>query len=102
MNSLLMKEKSTHARIEDEFTDLPVSRARKYQLRRQKEGNCIKCGQPQAAAFYCLKHLIANRETIRRTNGAKRRNRSLSYALEAKAKAARRERVSHGAKQPSH
>jgi len=73
-------------KIEDEFTHLPVSRGWKYQLRRHKEGRCIKCGQPQAAAYLCLRHLIANREAIRRKAGATRRNRSFSYALEQRRK----------------
>jgi hypothetical protein len=96
-----MKPKQySRRKIEDEFSHLPVSRGRKYQLRRHKEGRCIKCGQPQAAAYLCLRHLIANREAIRRKAGATRRNRSLSYALEAKAKAkaARRPRVRRVAK----
>lgn len=82
-----MKTKTySRTRIHDEFTDLPVSRGRKYQLRRHKEGRCIKCGEPQVAAFYCLRHLVANREAIRRKTGAVGRNRSLSYSLEEKAK----------------
>ena len=83
-------KKYSRVRIQDEFTDLPVSRGRKYQLRRHKEGRCIKCGEPQVAAFYCLRHLIANREAIRRKTGAVGRNRSLSYLLEEKLKASRK------------
>jgi hypothetical protein len=30
--------------ILDEFTALPVSRQRKWQLRRRKEGRCLICG----------------------------------------------------------
>ena len=96
----MMKKAYSRRLIEDEFTHLPVSRGRKYQLRRQKEGKCIKCGQPQAAAFFCLKHLIANREAIRRKAGATRRNRSLSYALEEKAKASRNGRARRATKKP--
>lgn len=32
--------------IVDEFTTLPISRQRKYQLRRQLDGCCEKCGVP--------------------------------------------------------
>ena len=33
------------ARIIDEFTDLPISRQRKYQLRMAKQGRCVNCGK---------------------------------------------------------
>ena len=94
-------KKYSRVRIQDEFTDLPVSRGRKYQLRRHKEGRCIKCGEPQVAAFYCLRHLVTNREAIRRKTGAVGRNRSLSYLLEEKAKASRKPRARRGVKKAS-
>ena len=34
-------------KIHDEFTDLPVSRQRKKQLRNVKNGLCPICGQPK-------------------------------------------------------
>jgi hypothetical protein len=34
--------------IEDEFTDLPMSRQRKYQLRMQRDQRCTECGEPAA------------------------------------------------------
>ena len=44
-------------KIIDEFTDLPVSRERKRQLRNHKRGLC-KCGSPQyGLARKCLKCL---------------------------------------------
>jgi len=93
-----MKKKYSRARVKDEFTDLPVSRQRKYQLRRQKEGKCVKCGQPQVAAFLCLKHMIAAREWNRQRIGATRRNSSLSYRLEKMAEVPRKGRGRRGAK----
>lgn len=33
------------ARIIDEFTDLPVSRKRKYQMRNAARRRCVVCGQ---------------------------------------------------------
>jgi len=74
-------------KIQDEFTDLPVSRQRKSQLRRKRDGLCIICGQPQCSSRFCLKHLLATRERQRKNVGSIKRNRSKSYQLEASAKA---------------
>ncbi len=45
-------------KIQDEFTDLPLSQSRKQQLRRKRDGKCIKCGQPrcEASNTLCLRH----------------------------------------------
>lgn len=40
----------------DEFSKLPVSRQRKYQLRRIKEGKCPECGAPTGGNYLCEKH----------------------------------------------
>jgi hypothetical protein len=40
--------------IQDRFTSLPVSRQRKYQLRREAAGRCRLCGEPGAP--YCARH----------------------------------------------
>lgn len=49
--------------IVDAFTDLPVSRQRKWQLRRQAAGLCEKCGQPSIPdAAQCLKCLKKARD----------------------------------------
>ena len=46
-------------RIVDEFTDLKLSRQRKWQLRRAKEGKCIKCGARVAvSSVLCVKHNV--------------------------------------------
>jgi hypothetical protein len=80
--------------IQDEFSDLPISRQRKYQLRMKREKRCQICGAPVVMGARCLKHLVEQREKGREQYGLKRRYRStLSYRLEAMAKeSARRQR----------
>jgi hypothetical protein len=71
-------------RIQDEFTRLPISRQRKYQLRRQRDKRCTECGEPAVEASRCLKHLVKARERQRLKRGLKRRYYgTLSYKLEA-------------------
>jgi hypothetical protein len=71
-------------RIEDEFTSLPISRQRKYQLRMQRDRRCTECGEPASVGSRCLKHLIKARERQRTKRGLKRRYfGTLSYKLEA-------------------
>ena len=76
--------------IQDEFANLPVSSQRKTQLRYQRDGLCVICGQPRCSSqhYYCLKHLIAKRERQRKYVGSIKRNCSKSYQLEASAKVA--------------
>jgi len=38
-------------RIQDEFTDLPISRQRKYQLRMQQQKRCTECGETRWSLF---------------------------------------------------
>jgi len=72
--------------IVDEFSKLPISRQRKYQLRRQRDKRCTECGEPAAEGSRCLKHLIKARERQRRKRGLKRRYyNTLSYKLQAMA-----------------
>jgi hypothetical protein len=69
--------------IKDEFTRLPISRQRKYQLRMQRDQRCTECGEPAVQASRCLKHLIKARERQRKNRGLKRRYYgTLSYKLE--------------------
>lgn len=83
--------------IQDEFTNLPVSRQRKYQLRMQRDSRCTECGEPVTDGSRCLKHLIKARERQRKKNGLKRRYyRTLSYRLERDMRTKKR-----GAKQKS-
>ena len=71
-------------RIEDEYTHLPISRQRKYQLRMQRDKRCTECGQPALEGSRCLKHLVKARERQRKKRGLKRRYRgTLSYKLQA-------------------
>jgi hypothetical protein len=76
-------------RIDDEFTNLAISRQRKYQLRKQRDKCCTECGEPAEIGSRCLKHLIKARERQRKKRGLKRRYyNTLSYRLESVAKAA--------------
>ncbi len=43
--------------IIDEFTNLPVSKQRKWALRRAKEGKCIICGIDSSGKLRCEYHL---------------------------------------------
>jgi len=70
--------------IVDEFTHLPISRQRKYQMRRQRDKRCTECGDPAARGSRCLKHLVKARERQRKKRGLKRRYvNTLSYKLQA-------------------
>lgn len=71
------------ARIQDEFTKLPISRQRKYQLRMRRDQRCTECGEAAIVGSRCLKHLVRARERQREKRGLKRRYLgTLSYALE--------------------
>jgi hypothetical protein len=76
----------TRKKIVDEFTELPISRQQKWQLRRAKEGRCVICGEPKVTAWHCLRHAIANREWARKYSGSVRRNKTLTYKLADKVK----------------
>jgi hypothetical protein len=70
--------------IDDQFTHLPVTSQRKWQLRRHAEGKCIICARPQVMQFFCLKHAVGKRELERAANGFKTRRTSFrSYRAEA-------------------
>ena len=56
---------------QDEFTYLPISRQRKYQLRMQREKRCTECGAPAALGSRCLRHLVRARERQRKKRGLK-------------------------------
>jgi hypothetical protein len=70
--------------IKDEFSALPVSRQRKWQLRKHRENKCSICGAPAITSSYCEAHRRAVnlrlREAQRVSLGYKRRNlQSESY-----------------------
>ncbi|HEY5909446.1 MAG TPA: hypothetical protein VJA21_02450 [Verrucomicrobiae bacterium] len=72
--------------IQDEYTELPISRQRKYQLRMKRDKRCTECGQPAAEGSRCLKHLVKARERQRKKRGLKRRYyNTLSYKLQGSA-----------------
>src|SRR5215813_5931489 len=78
------QNKVMRRRIQDEFTNLPISRQRKYQLRMQRDKRCTECGEPAIQGSRCLKHLVKARERQRRKRGLKRRYyNTLSYRLES-------------------
>ncbi len=66
--------------IDDEFSALPISRERKYQLRRRKEGRCRACGKEAFGKTFCGKHgrLILEK---RRKNGRYDCYKTLTLAL---------------------
>jgi hypothetical protein len=73
--------------IKDEFTDLKISRQRKYQLRKQRDGLCTECGKPAVQGLRCLEHMVRARERQREKMGLlKRYTKTLSYRLEEAAK----------------
>jgi hypothetical protein len=58
--------------IQDEFTDLPISRQRRYQLRCEANGRCRLCGRPAVADVpYCRKHYDDKRRAAREVDPAK-------------------------------
>jgi hypothetical protein len=71
--------------IQDEFTYLPISRQRKYQLRKKRDKRCTECGAPAIRGVRCLKHLVMAREFQRKKRGLKRRYKTLSYRLQRQA-----------------
>ena len=71
--------------IQDEFTALPVSRQRKWQLRHLARGNCSICGRPAVCrSGYCLAHFVAAREQLAKRHGCRRQHNCLSRRLETK------------------
>jgi hypothetical protein len=70
--------------IQDEFTDLPISRQLKYQMRMRRDDRCTKCGGPAVESGLCLKHLVEGRERNRVGGGYRRRYYGTkSYRLQA-------------------
>lgn len=72
--------------ISDEFTNLPVSRQRKWAMRKHAKQLCVICGQPAVTEFHCLDHAVGHRERRHQAIGAKARLNSLTYRLEAMAR----------------
>ena len=81
-------------KVVDEFTHLPISPQRKYQLRRRRDNGCTDCGEPAIMGSRCLKHLVEARERQRKLKGLKRRYFTLSYKLEGMAERALPEKAS--------
>lgn len=74
-------------RIQDEFSELPVSRQRKWQLRQAKRGLCAECNRAVASGGFCLEHLVERRELARKKLGCSKRVLCRpSYQMEEEAK----------------
>lgn len=57
-------------KIFDEFTGLPLSRQRKWQLRKRRDKKCLTCGVPVFAdSLWCARHLELRGEYTRRLCG---------------------------------
>jgi hypothetical protein len=76
-----------------------ISRQRKWQLQKQKEGKCIICGVEAVTSRYCLKHAIIRREQQRARFGCSKRNNSMTYRLEMAAKEAAKKKAAKAPKQ---
>ncbi len=60
-------------KIIDEFTDLPITKIKRYQLRRKKAGKCRCCFRPKVPGkAYCEKHLIGLAKTVAAQKAVKR------------------------------
>lgn len=67
--------------IVDEFSGLPVSRQRKWQLRQMAKGGCRICGQVAISKGYCLKHLVQERDHSANRFGYQRQNQNCKSRL---------------------
>ena len=82
-------------KIQDEFTDLPISRERKRQLRALKNGQCCiaGCEEPLATKVHCLQHAVERREKSRKERNVTRRwKNAKTYQLEMELKAKRKKK----------
>lgn len=69
--------------IRDEFTSLKISRQRKWQMRKAKEGFCMTCGcRPMVNESRCLECAVTSREANRIIRCSVRRNNSQTYKLQ--------------------
>ncbi len=77
------------SKVQDEFSGRTgISKQRRYQLRRLRDGMCIYCGRPAVITGKCEEHRqmlnIKDREKMRRRSGARGRYKnSESYSFEA-------------------
>lgn len=61
-------ESSTGAELViDDLTNQPISKQRKYQLRRQREGNCQQCGKPANGHAHCPECIAKRAAKLRRS-----------------------------------
>jgi len=69
--------------LKDEFSNLPISRQRKWQLRQIANGGCDICGKPIVSGHKCLRHMVMARDSTHRKNGFKSTYQSKSRILES-------------------
>ena len=77
------------SKIQDEFAGRTgISKQRRYQMRRLRDGKCIYCGRPAVITGKCAEHRqklnVQDREKMRRRSGARVRyknSESYSFAL---------------------
>ncbi len=73
-------------RFDVDIAVLEVSRVRKWQLQRIREGKCQQCGtaRPEGSRCLCLPCVIARRERQREKSSSQRRNwGAKSYRVES-------------------
>ena len=76
------------SRIQDEFSGRTgISKQRRYQMRRLRDGKCIFCGRPAVITGKCEEHRqklnVKDREKMRRRIGATSRYKnSESYSFD--------------------
>jgi hypothetical protein len=65
-------------KINDEFSDLPISKQRKWQLRKFRDGKCQICGDGviRFGSWLCKAHLLSHRKYERATKGWKPRTKN--------------------------
>ena len=68
--------------IKDEFSDLDISTAYRYMLRRNAKGLCRTCGKPRVTFTYCLEHAIEARNRSRKVRKSKKKHNCVTRQLE--------------------
>ncbi len=69
-----MDNRNNRRKVADEVADLPLSRQRKYQLRKVRDGQCMLCGQEAyMGTVLCYDHHIKR--------GVRRPGRNKSHAI---------------------
>ena len=70
--------------INDKFSNLPISRQRRWQMRKAEKGLCILCGEKTVNNWHCLEHMVYMRDWQARRDGSKKKLNCMSRRLEGK------------------